>query len=82
LDYLRAFRLADTDVKQMLEDSRPKNVFPEAQQYVHLLKEAQQWRLNFGYTAPRARFLEVGQLAAETLRASLEKKRLRSTKSS
>lgn len=62
---MRAFRRADTDVRQMLEDSRPRNVYPEAQQYVDLLKEAQQWRLNFGFTAPRTRFLRVAQLAAE-----------------
>ena len=66
LDYLRAFRRADADVRQMLEDSRPMKVFPEAQQYVDLLKEAQQWRLNFGYTVSRGRFLKAARLAAET----------------
>jgi hypothetical protein len=67
LDYMRAFRRADAEVRQMLEDSRPANTFPEVQQYLYLLREAQQWRLNFGYTTFRARFLRVARLAAETL---------------
>ncbi|SRR6266700_156752 len=67
LDYMRAFRRADADVRQMLEGSRPVNIFPEGQQYVDLLREAQQWRLNFGYTLYRGRFLMVARLAAETL---------------
>jgi hypothetical protein len=66
LDYMRAFRRADADVRQMLEDSRPMNIFPETQQYVYLLREVQQWRLNFGDTVFHGRFLKVARLAAET----------------
>jgi hypothetical protein len=66
LDYMRAFRRADADVRQMVEDSHPMNVFPEAQQYVDLLRKAQQWRLNFGYSVYRGRFLRVARLAAAT----------------
>jgi len=66
LDYMRAFRRVEGDATQTLGSSRPANAFPDAQQYVYLLREAQQWRLNFGYTAYRARFLQVARLAAET----------------
>lgn len=66
LGYMYAFRRADADGRQMLEHSHPGNVFPEAGQYVYLLREAQQWRLNFGHTVYRGRFLQLARLAAET----------------
>jgi hypothetical protein len=32
--------------------------------YIELLKQAQQWRLNLGYTEPRLRFLQVARRVA------------------
>jgi hypothetical protein len=39
---------------------------PSIQDYVRLLKETQEWRLNFGYPKYQERFMEVARMAAET----------------
>lgn len=65
LEYMQAFRRVDVEVRETLEDSRPMHIHPEMQQFVYLLREAQLWRLNFGYTVYRGRFLQVARLAAE-----------------
>lgn len=75
LDYMRAFRRAEVEAREMLEGSRPKHIYPEMQQFIYLLREAQLWRLNFGYTIYRGRFLRVARLAAEAFADEAESER-------
>jgi hypothetical protein len=56
---MRAFRRVKLDLQQRHSDQ-------EEQYFIRLLKETQQWRLNFGYPTYRDRFRQVGRLAVET----------------
>lgn len=59
LEYMRAFRVIKLDLAERFNDS-------DSQYFLRLLKETQQWRLNFGYAKNRERFMEVARWAAET----------------
>src|SRR5437016_8962416 len=61
--YLQAYRLASSDAYS----SAPSATL---QDYLRLLKETQQWKLNFGYPTYRERFLDVAQIAAATIKPS------------
>jgi hypothetical protein len=55
--YLQEYRRASSDVRlAKIEDA--------SKDYLRLLKETQQWRLNFGYPLFRERFVELTSLVA------------------
>jgi hypothetical protein len=58
LDFMEGFRTIPDDVQQ--NDTK----LSEFYDFLRLLKETQQWRLNFGYSLYRQRFLEVAEIAA------------------
>jgi hypothetical protein len=61
MEYMRAVRHAVVDIRDRL----PSGEVSAISLFVDLLKEAQLWRLNFGYTGPRLRFLQVARLVAD-----------------
>jgi hypothetical protein len=61
VEYMRAFRKLNADAQQGFPPS-----VRELSQYLRILREAQQWRLNFGYPRERERFIQAGRIAAET----------------
>jgi len=60
VDYMQAFRRIIFDLNQTFP-----NMSEELADYLRLLKETQQWRLNFGYPRLRERFVQVGRVAAQ-----------------
>ena len=63
LEFMRAFRVLKLDLEQ-------RNLDEDQQYFLRLLKETQQWKLNFGYPTYRERFLDVAQIAAATIKPS------------
>jgi hypothetical protein len=62
LEYMQAYRRMKSDIVE----SGTNLVHPNVQDHVRLLKETQEWRLNFGYPKYRERFMEVARMAGET----------------
>jgi hypothetical protein len=60
VDYMQEFRRLHMNVRQNFP-----NMAIELQQYLRMLKETQQWRLNFGDPRERNRFVQAGRIAAE-----------------
>jgi len=59
LDFMESFRTIQDDVESST-DRNPRGFYD----FIRSLKETQQWRLNFGYTRDRERFLQIAELAA------------------
>lgn len=60
VDYLRATRQINAEIHETQQKTTH-----EFEDYLRRLKEIQQWRLNFGDATYRARFIRIGQMAAE-----------------
>src|SRR5258708_1848828 len=60
MQYMQAVRRAIADIRVSL----PSGEVSAISLYADLLKQAQQWRLNFGYTGPRLRFLQIARIVA------------------
>ncbi|HLZ50321.1 MAG TPA: hypothetical protein VKP61_06215 [Candidatus Acidoferrum sp.] len=75
VDYMKAFRWLNLDVRQGFP-----HLASELQQYLRILKETQQWRLNFGYPRERNRFLQAGRIAAEAYVEAFSKTEVSDTK--
>ncbi len=65
LQYMQAFRIMKLDLQDHYPDENQ-------QDFIRLLKETQQWRLNFGYPDFRDRFIQIARMAAETYVQQLE----------
>jgi hypothetical protein len=64
LEYMRAFRTMKADFGERFDD-------PASQDYLRLIKETQQWRMNFGYAKYRERFMQLARIAADTFSKQL-----------
>ena len=60
LDFMQAYRQIISTQRQTFSDATKK-----MQDFLRILKETKQWRLNCGYPRYRDRFIEVGRIAAE-----------------
>jgi hypothetical protein len=61
IEYMQAYRSLNADLRQT-----SSIMDKELQDYLRLLKETQQWRLNCGYLQYRERLVQAGRSAAET----------------